>query len=83
MTHWTNGFDTFETEEEAREDAYCNITWDDIETYFEENMGFHEFFTRCHEAIPDFFEKFENEFCDAENDYFERNYHEEENDEDE
>ena len=82
MTHWTNGFNTFETEEEARENCLEEMTWDDIEEYFENNMTFHDFFTRVRESMPDFFEKFENEFCGAEDRYFNQNYYEED-DEDE
>ena len=76
MKRWTNGFDTFETEEEAWDNCREKITWDNIEHYFEENMTFHEFFTRCRDAIPDFFDAFEDEYCNAENDYFSRNYEE-------
>lgn len=83
MTQWTNGFNTFETEEEAREDAYEEITWDDIENYFEENISFHDFFTRVRESMPDFFDKFEDDILNAEDEYFSRNYYEEETDEDE
>lgn len=49
---WTDGFNTYETEEEARDQAMTDMTWDDVEDYFRENMTFHDFFTRVHEAIP-------------------------------
>lgn len=65
----------FEDETDARDNVTEKLTWDDIEDYFYDNMSFHDLFTRVREAMPDtFFETFENEFCDAENDYFERNY---------
>lgn len=80
---WTDGFNTYETEEEARDQAMTDMTWDDVEDYFHENMTFHDFFTRVHEAIPDFFEKFEMEFCEAENKFFTENYWEEDEEEEE
>ncbi len=65
----------FEDETDARDSVMEELTWDDIEDYFRDNVNFHDFFTRVREAMPDtFFEIFENEFCDAENDYFEQNY---------
>ena len=76
MKIWTDGYTYFEDEDEAREDAYENITWDDIEEYFREEIDFHKFFTRVREKMPDFFEVFENECCEAENAYFEDNYKE-------
>lgn len=63
-------------EEEARENVWMEMTWDDYEEYFKSKMNFHDFFTRVRESIPDFYEKFENEFCDAENEYFEARYKE-------
>ena len=66
----------FEDENAAREDVWQDMTWDDYEEYFCDKMDFHEFFTRVRESMPNFFETFENEFCDAENEYFEQNYKE-------
>ena len=73
MTYWTNGSEMFEDEMDARDNVCSEMTWDDIENYFQRTMDFHEFFTRVR-AMPNFFENFENEFCNAENDYFEQNY---------
>ena len=80
---WTDGFNTYETEEEARDQAMTDMTWDDVEDYFRENMTFHDFFTRAREAIPDFFGSFETEYCEAEEKFFTENYWEEDGDEDE
>ena len=81
MKIWTDGCDTFETEDEAREDAYENITWDDLEEHFQNNINFHDFFTKVRENMPNFFEVFEDEWCEAENEYFNDNYWEEEKEE--
>lgn len=80
---WTNSAEEFETEEDARDNAWTEITWDDIEEYFSENVNFHDFFTKVREKMPDFFETFENEYCDAVNAYFNDNYWTEEVEEDE
>ena len=75
MIHWTNGYETFEDQDEAYERACEDITWDDIESYFLNNISFHDFFNRVRQNMRDtFFETFENELCDAENDYFNQNY---------
>lgn len=80
MKIWTDGCNTFETEEEAREDIYENMTWKDYEEYFHDNVSFHDFFERVRKNVdPEkFFLEFETEFCDAENKYFNENYWEEE-----
>ena len=78
---WTDGFTTFKNRDVAFGHACCEMTWDDIEKYFRKNMTFHSFFTRVRENIPNFFEVFEDEWCEAENEYFNENYHEEEGDE--
>ena len=79
---WTDGCNTFEDRDAAFEDACCEMTWDDVEDYFANNMTFHEFFTRVKDKMGgEFFELFENEWCDAENEYFNENYWEEEQDE--
>ena len=75
---WTNGGEYFETEDDARENVCQEMTWDDYEEYFHKKMDFHKFFTTVREKMPDFFERFEDDFCQAENDYFEENYWEEE-----
>lgn len=78
--------DVFETEDDARDDAYSKITWDDYEDYFSNNISYHKLFefARAHE---DFFTKFENEFCEADEKYFQDNYsiidEEDENEEEE
>jgi hypothetical protein len=77
---WTDGYVSFETEEEARENAIEEMTWDDIEEHVYNNMNFHDFFTKVRENMPNFFEVFENEWYEAKNDYFNRNYWEEEED---
>ena len=66
----------FEDEDAARENVWQDMTWDDYEEYFHDKMDFHEFFTRVRESMPEFYEMFENEFCYAENEYFEQNYKE-------
>lgn len=81
MKIWTDGYINFETEEEARENAFEVMTWDDLEEYFQNNVSFHDFFTKVHENMPNFFELFENEWCEAENNYFNDNYWEEEKEE--
>lgn len=83
MKIWTDGCNTFETEEEARENIYENMTWVDYEEYFYSNLSFHDFFERVRKIIdPEkFFLEFETEFCDAENEYFNNNYWEEEEEE--
>ena len=43
---WTDGCVNFETEEEARENALESITWDDLEEHFQNNVSFHDFFTK-------------------------------------
>ena len=82
---WTDGCDTFETEEEARENIYENMTWEDYEEYFRDNVSFHDFFERVRKIVdPDkFFMEFETEFYDAEIEYFIENYWEEEEEEEE
>lgn len=80
---WTNGYDCFETEDDARDNAYSEMTWDDIENYFNDHMDFHEFFTRVREKMPNFFETFEIESYEAENEYFNNNYWEEEQEDNE
>lgn len=77
MKIWTDGCETFETEDEAREDAYENITWDDIEEHFQNNVNFHDFFTKVRKNMINFFEVFENEWCEAESNYFDDHYWEE------
>lgn len=81
MKIWTDGCSYFEDEEEAREDSYINITWDDIEEHFQNNVSFHDFFTKVRENMPNFFELFEDEWCEAENNYFNDHYWEEEKEE--
>ena len=78
MKQYQNIFteEIFEDEDTARENVWQEMTWDDYEEYFHSKMNFHDFFTRVRESIPDFYEKFESEFCDAENEYFEQNYKE-------
>lgn len=77
---WTNGFETFETEDEARENVLEHMEWSDYEESFYDNIDFHDFFTRIRKIVdPEkFFIEFEDEFGEAENEYFDRNYWEEE-----
>ena len=42
---WTDGYTTFKNRDVAFGHACCEMTWDDIEKYFRENMTFHSFFT--------------------------------------
>jgi hypothetical protein len=76
---WTDGCVNFETEEEARENALESITWDDLEEHFQNNVSFHDFFTKVRENMPNFFDLFEDEWYEAENEYFNNNYWEEDN----
>jgi len=84
MKIWTDGYNTFEDEDAARDNACAEMTWDDYEEYFRNNVNFHDFFTRVRERMQnsdEFFFLFENEFCDAMNEYFNNNYWEEEGEE--
>lgn len=88
MKIWTDGCETFENEDDARDNACAEMTWDDYEEYFRDNVNFHDFFTRVREAMTkdnsdEFFITFENEFCNAMNNYFNNNYWEEEEEEEE
>ena len=76
---WTDGCVNFETEEEARENALEEMTWDDLEEHFQNNVSFHDFFTKVRENMPNFFDLFEDEWYEAENEYFNNNYWEEDN----
>ena len=94
MKIWTDGCEVFENEDAARDNACAEMEWDDYEEYFRNHVNFHNFFTKVREAMTrgnsdDFFITFENEMCDAMNNYFDTHYweedeeEEEENDEDE
>ena len=70
----------YETEEEARDAMREEMNWYD---YMENlHLSIDEIFTRLRKAGVDYFSIFENEFYEAENEYFDENYIETE-DEDE
>ena len=77
MTHWENNYgDVFETEEQARENAVQEMSWDDICEYFKTVMTFDDLFDTVRRRMRNFYEEFEMEIMDAEDDYFNKNYHE-------
>lgn len=53
MTYWTNGYESFEDEMDARNNVCTEISWDDYENYFQSKMDFYEFFTRVRN-MPNF-----------------------------
>lgn len=78
---YSNGYDTFNTYEEAFEDCQQTMAWEDYQEYFENNIGFHNFFERVRK-LPNFFEEFENDLFDAEVYCFEKTYFEYDDDDD-
>lgn len=76
MAHWENDWgEEFETEEEARENVLENIEWADYEEQFFDIVPFHNLFEWARKQ-DGFFEDFEMELCEAENRFFNDNYHE-------
>ena len=67
--------DIFDTETEAREDAWTDMTWEVWEEELSPLISYHKLFDYARQK-EDFFLKFENEFCEAENNYFEEHYSE-------
>ena len=77
MAHWENYFGTtFETEEDAREDAELSQEWNDIEEYFQMNVSYHKLFEFACEHYEDFFNRFEDELLESTEEFFRGNYYE-------
>lgn len=62
----------YETEEEAREAMREEMDWNDYMNHL--TISIDEIFTRLRNAGVDYFGIFENEFYEAENEYFNENY---------
>lgn len=76
MTHWENDWgDEFETEEDARNDATERMDWPNYEDELQYIISFHQLFTWARKQ-EGFVEHFENEFYEAEDNFFTSNYHE-------
>ena len=75
MAHYEDRYngDFFETEDDAREAALEEMSWDDYEEKFKTSIGFSALFTWAR-TQPGFFEYFENEIYEAESDYFDENF---------
>ena len=52
------------------------MSWDDIYEYFKTVMTFDDLFDTVRRRMRNFYEEFEMEIMDAEDDYFNKNYHE-------
>ena len=77
MAHWENYFGgSFETEEDAREDAELSQEWDDIEEFFQMNVDYHKLFEFAREHYEDFFNRFEDELLESTEEFFRDNYYE-------
>jgi hypothetical protein len=74
MAMWQNEWgDTFETEEEARDNVIEQMDWDDFKEYMQYSINWNDLFEWARKQ-EGFFEEFENQFCDAENEFFEQYY---------
>lgn len=83
MAHYENAWgDWYEDEEEVWDEIHETMNWDDYEDYFTNAIGFSKLFQWARQQ-PDFYDHFENEFCDAESAYFTDNYRKVEDDEEE
>lgn len=75
MSKWKDSYgNIYEDEEDARENALNEMTWDDICNYFKTVMTFEDLFDTIRSRMPNFYEEFEMEIMDAEDDYFNKNY---------
>ena len=62
----------YETEEEARDEMYEEMDFDDYMEYLDLSVS--KIFQKLRDAGVDYFGIFEDEFCEAENRYFDWNY---------
>jgi hypothetical protein len=77
---WENDFGaTFETEEDARDSIVEYMGIDDYCEYMGNQMTFEDLFHKVM-TLPGFWERVEDEYCAAENDYFNDYYHKVDND---
>lgn len=79
---WNCDGASFETEEEAREHAWETMDEFDLCMYLSHFLGYQDLLNWCLKQDK-FFETFEDEFCQAEEEYFSDNYWEENEDEEE
>ena len=80
-TKWVSEWgDEFETEEEARDDALEKMDWNDYVDEFEYLISYRELLDWARQQ-PGFWERFEQDASEAEGEFFDRNYHEEESEE--
>ena len=76
MAHWENDWgEEFETEKDAREDVVEKMDWDAYEQEMQYSISWHDLFKWAREQ-PGFFDHFEIDFYNAENEFFNANYHE-------
>jgi hypothetical protein len=81
MRIWENAWgEEFETEEDARDNVSERMEWYDYERLMEKSISWSQLFNWARKQ-EGFFETFENEFCEAENDFFDENYSIVDNDE--
>ena len=82
MARWKNDWgEEFETEEDARDNVIERMDWSDYEQEMQYSISWTDLF-RWARQQDGFFEHFETDFSNAENEFFEANYHEIEDDED-
>jgi hypothetical protein len=75
MSKWKDSYgNIYETEDDARDNAINEMTWDDICEYFKTLMTFEDLFETIRKEMPNFYDEFEMEILDAEDDYFNKNY---------
>ena len=72
----------FENREEAMENVQERMTWECYTDFFEMNCPFQKLFEFARKC-DNFFETFEDEFCQAEEQFYKDFYHEEEEEEEE
>lgn len=63
----------YETEEEAHEELYKQMNFTDYIDHL--NLSMREVFDKLRQAGVDYFGIFEDEFCEAENEFFDENYY--------
>jgi len=81
MRIWENAWgEEFETEEDARDNVSERMDWYDYERFMERSITWNQLFNWARKQ-EGFYEAFENEFCEAENDFFDENYSIVDNDE--
>ncbi len=76
MNHWENDFgEEFETEEEAREDAFEKMEQADLIEGLEISIGFTTLLEWAMKQ-PNFWDDFNDAICEAEDIFFRDNYYE-------